>query len=546
MNNNSGTDGLNRRRFLNDLGGLTAGSIVGSVLSNTALAASVKENAKGPDDDRSDSARRDNAAYQIRHKAALDERNAPSPDHPTNGDDLRYANKIGSYSKTLPHNRLGEVDISAYAALVHAVATSEPSDFAAVPLGGTVKQANPQAAFAFEMEGADSHDLGMSAPPAFNSSEEAGEITEVYWQALTRDIPFNDYQTNSSITAAVADLSEFPNFDGVNVGSLFRGTTPGDLTGPYISQFLWRNVPYGAMTITQTYRVPVVGDDHMTSYGSWLNIQNGLAPITGNTLDPSARYIRNGRDLTEYVHRDFSYQAFLNAALILLGFGGASLDDANPYKSSNNQNGFATFGGPHVLDLVAKVANCALKAGWYQKWLLHRRVRPEAFAGHLHNHKTGAASYPIHSKVLNSQAVAEVYSRFGTYLLPMAYPEGSPAHPSYPAGHACVAGACVTVLKAFFRESFTIPTPVIATSGGFSLVPFSGPALTVGGELNKLASNIALGRDTAGVHWRSDGIEGIKLGEAVALGILRDLRATYHEDFQGFSLTTFDGTTLTI
>jgi hypothetical protein len=30
------------------------------------------------------------------------------------------------------------------------------------------------------------------------------------------------------------------------------------------------------------------------------------------------------------------------------------------------------------------------------------------------------------------------------------------------------------------------------------------------------------------------------------IGILRDLRATYHEDFQGFALTTFDGTTMTI
>jgi hypothetical protein len=64
--------------------------------------------------------------------------------------------------------------------------------------------------------------------------------------------------------------------------------------------------------------------------------------------------------------------------------------------------------------------------------------------------------------------------------------------------------------------------------------------------LDTLASNIALGRDVAGVHWRSDGIEGIKLGGAIAIGILRDMRATYHEDFQGFSLTAFDGTTLTI
>lgn len=36
------------------------------------------------------------------------------------------------------------------------------------------------------------------------------------------------------------------------------------------------------------------------------------------------------------------------------------------------------------------------------------------------------------------------------------------------------------------------------------------------------------------------------LGEAVAIGILTDLRATYNEDFPGFTLTTFDGATLTI
>ena len=44
--------------------------------------------------------------------------------------------------------------------------------------------------------------------------------------------------------------------------------------------------------------------------------------------------------------------------------------------------------------------------------------------------------------------------------------------------------------------------------------------------LNKLAANLALGRDIAGVHWRSDGREGLKLGEAVAVGHLTDLRAT--------------------
>jgi hypothetical protein len=68
----------------------------------------------------------------------------------------------------------------------------------------------------------------------------------------------------------------------------------------------------------------------------------------------------------------------------------------------------------------------------------------------------------------------------------------------------------------------------------------------VGGELNKLAANLALGRDIAGVHWRSDGIEGLKLGEAVTIELLTDLRTTYSEDFGGFSLIKFAGTSVTI
>ena len=53
-------------------------------------------------------------------------------------------------------------------------------------------------------------------------------------------------------------------------------------------------------------------------------------------------------------------------------------------------------------------------------------------------------------------------------------------------------------------------------------------------------------RDTAGVHWRTDGVEGLRLGEAVAIGVLRDLKATFTETFGGFSLTRFDGVTVTI
>jgi hypothetical protein len=56
-----------------------------------------------------------------------------------------------------------------------------------------------------------------------------------------------------------------------------------------------------------------------------------------------------------------------------------------------------------------------------------------------------------------------------------------------------------------------------------------------------LASNIALGRDAAGVHYRSDSINGLCVGEEQALGLLCDYRRTYNERFDGFLLSTFRG-----
>src|SRR6185437_7740944 len=128
----------------------------------------------------------------------------------------------------------------------------------------------------------------------------------------------------------------------------------------------------------------------------------------------------------------------------------------------------------------------ALKAVWYQKWFVHRRLRPEAFAGRIHNLLTHPGlNYLVHRDVLNSAALHQIFSRYGTYLLPQGYPEGSPLHPSYGAGHATVAGACVTALKALFDESSVIQNPAVPTADGLSLVPYDGLELTVGGELNK-------------------------------------------------------------
>lgn len=539
-----------RRKFLGKAGGITAATFAASAIGLEPFLASKRAEALAGDGRFLFAEPRRKQAFKVRRDAAAAQRDLPLPTETVNGDETAFPTRIGSYTKGLPHNGLGQVDPVAYNLLLNACQTGRPADFEAVPLGGTARQISPQAGLAYQMEGADSHHHFLATPPAFSSAWEAGEMVEVYWQALTRDIAFADYATNATIAQATAELSNLSDFRGPKVSgkvtpdTLFRGETAGDLSGPYISQLLWKDVPSGPHTIVQKYRVPVAGDDFMKSYAEWLNVQRGVAPSAAITFDANTRYLRNGRDLSEYLHRDYSYQAFLYATLILLSLGAAALDDNNPYKSYTRQAGFATFGGPDILDMVAKAGNAGLKASWYQKWFVHRRVRPEAFAGHIHNHKIGAVNYPIHPEVLNSQALAQVFSSTGTYLLPMAYPEGSPTHPAYPSGHAAIAGACVTILKAFFKESFVIPNPVQTNTDGTALIAYTGDPLTVGGELNKLAANIAIGRDTAGVHWRSDGVEGLRLGESVALSMLKDYRDCYNEDFAGFSLTKFDGTTM--
>src|SRR5206468_3952161 len=152
-------------------------------------------------------------------------------------------------------------------------------------------------------------------------------------------------------------------------------------------------------------------------------------------------------------------------------------------------------------------------------------------------HITGATQYPLSGEVLNSAALPLLYSQDGTYLLPQAFPEGSPLHPSFGSGHGTVAGACVTILKAWFDETQVIPNPVQPSPDGLSLLPYDGPPLTVGGELNKIGSNVAIGRNIAGIHWRSDAIEAMKLGEAVAISILRDQKNCSNESFRAFTFT---------
>jgi len=228
------------------------------------------------------------------------------------------------------------------------------------------------------------------------------------------------------------------------------------------------------------------------------------------------------------------------------------LNPGNPYNGSRTENGFGTFGGPDFAGTLAAVATVAINAVWYQKWFVHLRPRPEAIGGLVHLIKTGQrdkTDVTLSPVILNSIGLQKSFERYGTWLLSQAFREGSPTHPSYPTGHGVVGGACITVLKFFFDGDFVIPNPVVPTSDGLSLVPYTGSdvgQLTVNGELNKLGHNVSFGHGIhAGIHWRSDTDTSLLLGEAVALSFLRDRAKTYNEPFT-IEITKFDGTTGTI
>ena len=80
-----------------------------------------------------------------------------------------------------------------------------------------------------------------------------------------------------------------------------------------------------------------------------------------------------------------------------------------------------------------------------------------------------------------------------------------------------------------------------AKTDGSALEPWRGGGLTLGNEIDKLAGNIALGRDAAGVHFRSDSVRGLFVGEQQALGLLQDHSRSYNERFDGFVVRKFDG-----
>ncbi|MEO0430239.1 MAG: bromoperoxidase [Cyanobacteria bacterium J06656_5] len=472
---------------------------------------------------------------------------------------------------------------------------------------------NPELA----LEMAEVYELAIVRDQPFNAFE-GGQYNAEIDGAIKRLNALNYVKNQTGRPRKVNCKGEF------DFQTVFRGSSPGVEVGPYLSQFLLigntdvnqnpqgvgggsiaeGKITYGVIQIDQKVPIAEPGKDYMIEMDKYVEVQRGIRPdretygakngapvVTPER--PPRRFISTPRDLATYVHYDALYEAYLNACIVLLGmgtpfdpgftqlYGGTTFIGGQ--KVTRNAGGFALYGGPHILNLVTEVATRGLKAVRFQKFNNHIRLRPEALAAKIELLRCGAAVPAALKSDVGAlrdalQATLEAVANGPgekTHFLPMAFPEGSPMHPAYGAGHATVAGACVTILKAFFDTSAVLAqtkekdgsigfkfkiqedgdTPIVFRAPDLPH-PTTGegvpqqetlkcdPAkqfLTLEGELNKLAANISIGRDMAGVHYFSDYYDSLRMGEEIAIGILQEQALTYSTDPFVLSVSTFDG-----
>src|SRR6266550_1525319 len=166
---------LSRRRFIGRIGGAAAAAWTSSAISLSPVLGSKSVKAEAAT---ILGRHRAIEADSVRRDAALADYHLPIVSHPNNGDEDLYSNKIGNYSKGLPHNNVGEVDLAAYNSYLAAIRSGLPSDFESIILGGNTKLTDPQCGLAFAMEGMDAGNSFEPPCPAVASQERADEAVE--------------------------------------------------------------------------------------------------------------------------------------------------------------------------------------------------------------------------------------------------------------------------------------------------------------------------------------------------------------------------------
>lgn len=356
------------------------------------------------------------------------------------------------------------------------------------------------------------------------SNEGSAEFAELYLRNLTLDIAFTDYaakiideQSNLFLAKKILETPKMKEHFLQSPASghiytdknIFRGNNSGADKGGHISQFLLANINAGAAngtpsswTFVQKYNSPkpLNKTSSAVSWGftsgqaaSLLNGQSteqyngGGSTVITSSADTERTFIHSGRTMGAFVTDEPRSQATYNASLMLSNWGVQFNPGLVVYLNENGQqvirdtnaNRTAATGNIYA----PFVGNMAHMNAYYWKYMVARRVRPEAMGLYLHNQMTCVKDYGFPSWFANLNGeLALMWSavktdnkniaeRYGANILPTPpklSPDprttpsynyhtqnisGAPRHPCYPSGHSAAIGGGMTLLKFVYNCS---------------------------------------------------------------------------------------------
>jgi hypothetical protein len=274
--------GANRRKFLGQVGAaatFAAGALAIPSVSSAQAVGSSSNSPGGVAPLAGVTNRRVIEAMELRVAEAIGDARVLAATNVNNGDEARYADKGGTYTKGLLHDNFGRVDLRAYQTLKTALNSGEFSDFQNIIMGGTRTLNGPQGGLAFCLVALDNAQFGqpqVPPAPATASDQNASELLEHYWASLLRDVAFTDYSSNRAAQAAAAELGSQATYVGprdsrgqVTPNLLFRGGFPGETLGPYLSQFFLLPTFFGSQPIGQQQVTYLPNIDYGTSFAEW-------------------------------------------------------------------------------------------------------------------------------------------------------------------------------------------------------------------------------------------------------------------------------------
>lgn len=424
----------------------------------------------------------------------------------------------GAYTKGFPHLETLLVNPKSFQTFLQALSYADVELLQEIQLGGKRRLDTPSTLFSFDQFGVLKASIPLAPHVSMKSPLFTTELTDLYNISELRDVPF-----------------PFVSVEGIDFEKRYlRNMT--EIGGDPISSFFYNDIPLGPKSVKQTYIFYAPGIDYLKTRPETIDIQNGAIPLTAGTYLSIEKYITTLRDGATFV-QDMDVLQFFTNIVYWLESQNAPLNPLSPFRTGVifTENSTVLGGHNDVIYVMTSVARNVISSVWYNKWK-YLRPRPEEVGVLLDQSKLIGTETPFISP--SQEVLAPIYAKQGNWLLTQVYPGGAPLNPSYPSAHAALAGALVTVIKAYYDESFLFEG-LIPSPDGLS-VSKSGKTTSLGAELNKAAYNIGAFQVGAGIHYNSD--LTYSFGQEVALRYFDVYFCSYPWPF-GARFTLFNGQT---